>query len=124
MATMDRSSIRHIYHPQRADADELKQTFVARGALLHRLVDHLKIQAHSQSLQHLLLVGPRGAGKTHLVTLLVKTVLESELHRVHVDGFGGFVNNPLNAVDGFRVAEAVHSTITQHIGHNPAGLRL
>jgi len=51
------------------DRGLLKRIFVQREQLLDRLVDRLSTSMSSGDKHHLLLVGPRGSGKTHLVSL-------------------------------------------------------
>ena len=69
----------YLYNPRRATTEQLDRTFVARTGLLKQLMEHVRTQVHAKSMQHLLLVGPRGSGKTHLTTLLVRRILEGDL---------------------------------------------
>jgi len=46
----------------------LKRIFVQREQLLDRIVDRLSTSMSTGDKHHLLLVGPRGSGKTHLVS--------------------------------------------------------
>lgn len=57
------------YTPSNMDPALLKRIFVQRERLLARIVDRLSTSLTSGDKHHLLLVGPRGSGKTHLVTL-------------------------------------------------------
>ncbi len=57
------------YTPSNTDPELLKRVFVQREQLLERIVDRLSVSMTSGDKHHLLLVGPRGSGKTHLVTL-------------------------------------------------------
>lgn len=57
------------YTPSNTDPELLKRVFVQREKLLDRIVDRLTVSMTSGDKHHLLLVGPRGCGKTHLVTL-------------------------------------------------------
>lgn len=65
----------NLYAPGRRSADELHSTFVAREALLEELLRFLKAQWSRKTHQHILLIGPRGIGKSHMLAML----------RVHVD---------------------------------------
>ena len=58
------------YNPQRVDPAELEEVTLGRGDLLDRLENHLRREAGEAHPQHLVLIGPRGIGKTHLLTIL------------------------------------------------------
>jgi tetratricopeptide (TPR) repeat protein len=49
---------------------QLEATLVDRNKIVERVYDLLKIGAETRSKHHVLLVGPRGIGKSHLVTLI------------------------------------------------------
>jgi tetratricopeptide (TPR) repeat protein len=51
-------------------AELLEQTFVQREQLAERLVSLFEASAEGESRHHVLLVGPRGIGKSHLVALV------------------------------------------------------
>ncbi len=57
------------YTPSNTDPAVLKRIFVQREKLLDRIVDRLSRSMTTGDKHHLLLVGPRGSGKTHLVSL-------------------------------------------------------
>lgn len=57
------------YTPSNTDPKVLKRIFVQREKLLERIVDRLSASMKSGDKHHILLVGPRGSGKTHLVSL-------------------------------------------------------
>lgn len=57
------------YTPSNTDPRLLKRVFVQREQLLARIVDRLTVSMTTGDKHHLMLVGPRGSGKTHLVTL-------------------------------------------------------
>ncbi|WP_182867751.1 tetratricopeptide repeat protein [Rhodopirellula sp. JC639] len=59
------------YTPSNTDPEVLKRIFVQREKLLERIVDRLSRSMTSGDKHHILLVGPRGSGKTHLVTLAI-----------------------------------------------------
>ena len=63
-----RSSI-SAYTPSNTDPEILKRIFVQREKLLERIVDRLSRSITTRDKHHILLVGPRGSGKTHLVSL-------------------------------------------------------
>ncbi len=57
------------YTPSNTDPEVLDRIFVQRRRLLEKLVDRLARSMTSSDKHHILLVGPRGSGKTHLVSL-------------------------------------------------------
>ncbi len=57
------------FTPSLMPADLLERLFVERGPLLDRIMARVNEAATSSGRNHTLLVGPRGAGKTHLVAL-------------------------------------------------------
>ena len=57
------------YTPSNTDPKVLKRIFVQREKLLERIVDRLSRSMTTGDKHHILLVGPRGSGKTHLVSL-------------------------------------------------------
>ena len=63
-----RSSI-SAYTPSNTDPEILKRIFVQREKLLEHIVDRLSRSITTGDKHHILLVGPRGSGKTHLVSL-------------------------------------------------------
>ncbi|MFM9067434.1 MAG: AAA family ATPase, partial [Planctomycetota bacterium] len=59
------------YTPSNTDPSLLRRIFVQRQRLLDLIVSQLTSSMSSGDKHHLLLVGPRGSGKTNLVTLAV-----------------------------------------------------
>jgi tetratricopeptide (TPR) repeat protein len=59
------------YTPSNMDPMLLKRIFVQRERLLDRIVLRLSASMTTGDKHHILLVGPRGSGKTHMVTLAV-----------------------------------------------------
>jgi len=62
------------YRPALASPEELKQTLVGRRPILDRILNQIRVKLPSKSLQHFLLIGPRGSGKTHLLLLVYHIV--------------------------------------------------
>ena len=62
------------YSPRKADFEQLSYAFVARKPLLDELIDTIKEQADAEALQHWMILGMRGMGKSHLIALLYQTV--------------------------------------------------
>ena len=58
--------IRRLYNPAQLTPDELKASFVARGETLAEMLRLLREQPPDRPCQHMILVGPRGMGKTTL----------------------------------------------------------
>lgn len=62
------------YNPAERPLEDIEQTFVGRQEVLDRLIAALKEQSDAESLQHYLLLGPRGIGKTTLLLMLQKEI--------------------------------------------------
>ncbi|NOY71631.1 MAG: AAA family ATPase [Gammaproteobacteria bacterium] len=60
-----------LFTPSRSRPEDLEVIFVQRHGILADAVERVKESATTGNKHHLLFVGPRGTGKTHLVTLLV-----------------------------------------------------
>ncbi len=73
---MNRRPVISAYTPSNTDREVLKRIFVQRERLLEKIVERLARSMSTDDKHHILLVGPRGSGKTHLVTLV-----EYELRR-------------------------------------------
>src|ERR1700739_3492512 len=58
------------FNPSLMTQQQLEATLVDRTKGVDRVYDLLKIGAETQSKHHILLVGPRGIGKSHLTTLI------------------------------------------------------
>ena len=68
---MNRRPILSTYTPSNTDPELLKRIFVQREKLLERIVDRLSRSMTTGDKHHILLIGPRGCGKTNLVSLAV-----------------------------------------------------
>jgi len=68
---MNRRPILSTYTPSNTDPALLKRIFVQREKLLERIVDRLSRSMTTGDKHHILLIGPRGCGKTNLVSLAV-----------------------------------------------------
>jgi len=66
------------YNPQQMSKEELEYTFVGHEALLNSLVLGLKKEAKKNHHQHIILKGPRGIGKTHILSLVYFRAKEDE----------------------------------------------
>ena len=58
------------FSPQWTKPEYLEKILVQRGALLAASVAAVRDSVLTDRRRHLLFIGPRGAGKTHLVTLI------------------------------------------------------
>ena len=58
------------YTPSRTDPELLERIFVQRQALLDDITDRVRDSANTGNKHHVLLIGPRGIGKTHFISLL------------------------------------------------------
>ncbi len=64
------------YNPAEMPAEDLEATFVGRQHLLDRLITAVREQTDAGSIQHYLLLGPRGIGKTTLLLMLYRRIKE------------------------------------------------
>jgi len=67
------------YNPELMPDAEIKQTFVGREPMLKELLALVRRQPQGAGVQHVLLIGARGMGKTTILLLLRFGVLESDL---------------------------------------------
>jgi DNA-binding transcriptional ArsR family regulator len=68
------------FTPGRTDPRDLEFIFVQRQKLLQDAVEQVRESTLADHKHHLLFVGPRGCGKTHLVTLIVsRLIADAEL---------------------------------------------
>ena len=67
---MSHRQLLSTYTPSNTDPELLKRITVQRETLLNRIVARLSHSMTTDDRHHILLIGPRGSGKTHLVTLV------------------------------------------------------
>jgi len=67
-----------VFTPSRTDPKDLEFILVQRQKLIEDSVERVKESALTAHKHHLLFVGPRGCGKTHLVTLIVSRLSEDD----------------------------------------------
>ena len=65
------------YSPRKANLEQLSYSFVARESLLEELITTIRKQADAEALQHWMILGMRGMGKSHLIALVYQTVKNS-----------------------------------------------
>ena len=64
----------HQFSPQRSNPDDLETILVARAALLDNAMGKIRNSSVTKNRYHLLFVGQRGIGKTHLIALINRRV--------------------------------------------------
>ncbi len=69
------------YNPEQMPDAEIKQTFVGREPLLRELLDLVRRQPKGAGVQHVVLIGARGMGKTTMLLMLRFAVLDGDLHK-------------------------------------------
>lgn len=70
-----------VFTPSNTDPEVLERIFVQRHRLLEKIVDRLKRSMLTGDMHHVLLIGPRGSGKTNMVTLAqYRLSQQKELH--------------------------------------------
>ena len=62
------------YTPRKTKFEVLKATLVGRRVLLEELKATIRDQARAETLQHWMILGTRGTGKSHIITLLYHIV--------------------------------------------------
>jgi tetratricopeptide (TPR) repeat protein/DNA-binding transcriptional ArsR family regulator len=67
-----------VFTPSRTDPKDLEYILVQRHKLLEDAVERVRESALTAHKHHLLFVGPRGCGKTHLVTLIVNRLTSDD----------------------------------------------
>ncbi len=64
------------YTPRQDTPESLRACFVAREFLLNELLQSIREQSQENNLQHWMIIGSRGLGKSHLIALLYHSVKE------------------------------------------------
>jgi tetratricopeptide (TPR) repeat protein len=83
----DREILMHKYNPRKKNYQQLEGSLVgaARRDFLETVIKELSLREGESPKQHWLVVGPRGIGKSHLLTLLYHKVKQSsELSRLWI----------------------------------------
>ncbi|EFK11156.1 tetratricopeptide repeat protein [delta proteobacterium NaphS2] len=62
------------YTPRKMPFEDLKSTFVAREQLIEDLISSIREQADKKTLQHWMVIGTRGMGKSHIITMIYHMV--------------------------------------------------
>jgi DNA-binding MarR family transcriptional regulator len=68
-----------LYNPDLMPKEEIKATFVARQGLIDEIVSVIKRQPDGAGAQHLVIIAPRGMGKTTVLLMVRFAIQDSEL---------------------------------------------
>ncbi len=68
-----------LYNPELVPKEEIKRTFVGRHKLVEEIVSTIENQPEGAGVQHLIIVAPRGMGKTTLLLMIRFAVEDGEL---------------------------------------------
>jgi uncharacterized protein len=68
-----------LYNPDRMTEQEVKDTFVARTSLVDTLLQLIERQPNGAGVQHAVITGPRGMGKTTILLMVQYRIAEAEL---------------------------------------------
>ncbi len=74
------STVLSNFTPSLMSSETLEQIFVQREEIAQNLVDHIILSATTTAKHHSLLIGSRGMGKTHLVSLVYHRLQHHKLH--------------------------------------------
>jgi len=66
------------YTPRQSSFEVLKKCLVGREGLLNELLADIQDQAGAETLQHWMILGTRGMGKSHLIALVYHTVKDDQ----------------------------------------------
>ena len=77
-----------LYNPDLMPEEEIKATFVARQSLIDELVSLIEHQPDGAGVQHVVIIAPRGMGKT-TVLLMVRFAIKDRKVRVPGGDYAG-----------------------------------
>src|SRR5712692_7143558 len=72
------------FTPSTMTSEALEATFVQREGLARRIVELVRDSVLTQSKHHTLIIGPRGIGKTHLISIVYHRISKMEDLRKHL----------------------------------------
>jgi DNA-binding transcriptional ArsR family regulator len=70
----------HLYNPEHMPEQEVKDTFVAREGLVDRLVTVVRQQPDGAGVRHIVVVAPRGMGKTTVLLMVQYAIADRGLN--------------------------------------------
>jgi tetratricopeptide (TPR) repeat protein len=70
-----------LYNPELMREDEIRATFVARDGLVQDLLGLIKHQPETAGVQHAVIIGPRGMGKTTILLMLRLSLIDQGLNK-------------------------------------------
>ncbi len=115
-----------LFRQNFTDPARRKATTVSRGDTVHGALEHLRAQARKDEPRHLLFVGSRGIGKSHLLSLIVDEIsiskdLSKQLVPVRfpeeanrVLSFADFLLGLVEILKDARPDEAIWSKLYEH----------
>ncbi|MCK4830320.1 hypothetical protein KA005_82140, partial [bacterium] len=68
----------YLYSPRKSPFEDLEMTFVGREKLLDELISSIRDQTTAETLQHWMILGTRGMGKSHIITIVYHIVKQDE----------------------------------------------
>ena len=68
----------YLYSPRKSHFEDLEMTFVGRETLLNELISSIRSQTTAETLQHWMILGTRGMGKSHIITMVYHIVKRDE----------------------------------------------
>ena len=79
LKTIPEEKMELLYNPDLMAEEEIKKTFVARQSLVNELVSLIEKQPQEAGIQHVMILGPHGMGKTTLLLMVKFAVNDSGL---------------------------------------------
>lgn len=70
-----------LYNPELVPKEEIKRTFVGRHKLIEEIISIIEKQPEGAGVQHLIIVAPRGMGKTTLLLMLRFAIEDGDLSK-------------------------------------------
>ncbi len=70
-----------LYNPELIPKEEIKRTFVGRHKLIEEIISIVKTQPKGAGIQHVVIIAPRGMGKTTLLLMLRFEIEDSKLSK-------------------------------------------